>query len=390
MTVPEDDILASYQVVEIASTCAGAFAGRLLAEAGLSVLRLEVEAVPMMVNMPPFAPDGRSIAWLSANAKKAVLRVDAHSQRALIERLIAQSEVFITDAPDWQEARARGVTCHIDPWEGVVAADAGLPSVDVLTQALCGAVSVTGRLTGPPVAIGFPVGDVAPGIYATIAVLNGLLEGTPQQVAIRGLDAAVSLLSYMGCCFKVDGEDIGFIGSGHPYIVPYGAFSASDGYVIVAAFTQVFWRKLCTLLQREDLAATARFRTFSDRRDSREELNKLINDLFSEHTVAYWMEQLRAGDVPHAPVLSVRQAIDQSAVAEREMVIDLDGLRLLNSPVIDMVRRAAGASTRPAVVRDGRAALGRLGLDARTIDGLLRDGVLAAFDGAPAALTSTA
>jgi len=358
----DDAALAAFQVVEITSTCAGAYAGRLLAEAGLSVLRLEIEAAPALNSLPPFTPEGRSVPWLATHAKKAVLRVDPVAQHELIGQLIQRADVFLTDHSDWQTPRAAGVTCHVDPWTGITNPDPARPSIDVLTQALAGAASVTGRLTGPPVTIGFPVGDVAPGIYATLGVLNALLEGGAHHIVVRALDAAVSLLSYMGCCYKVDGQDIGFIGSGHPYIVPYGAFAAADGYVIVAAFTQVFWRKFCTLLGREDLAATPRFKTFANRRDSRDELNALINDLFRQHPVAYWLEQLRAGDVPHAPVHSVRQAVQHPANAVREMVIDVDGVAQFNSPVVDLLARAAGAPTRPVPQRDVGRALHALGV----------------------------
>ncbi len=210
--------------------------------------------------------------------------------------------------------------------------------------------------------IGFPVGDVAPGIYATIAVLDALVKGGKQTIEIRALDAMLSLLSYFATCYKVDGEDIGFVGSGHPYIVPYGAYPASDGWIIVAAFTQVFWRKLCAMFDRKEWSDHPRFKNFSLRRDNRDELNALIADMFRPHPVAYWAEQLRLADVPHAPVYTLHQALTQPVVAARDMVIDVNGLSMLNSPVIDLCRRAADLPDRPGLSLDWQAQLHALGV----------------------------
>lgn len=362
-------MLSGFQVVEIASTAAGTHAGRLLAEAGLSVLRLEIDGTPPLQDFPPLAADGNSVAYLSANGKKSVLRVKA-ADRALISKWIAASDAFITDRRDWFTERSRGTTCHIRPTEGVLPGDLDLPSGDVLLQAACGAASVTGRLAGPPVAIGIPIGDLAAGYFAALGVTNGLIEEGPQLLSVRGIDAIVALLSYMGTCYVVSGEDVGFIGSGHPYIVPYGAFPASDGYVIVGAFTQAFWRKLCTMLDHNDWAGDPRFKTFVNRRDNRDILNGMLDEVFRQNTVAHWVDRLREADVPHAPVHSLRQAVRQPVMTARAMTTSVDGRRYFNTPIINLAG-GSGPLTRPAVSPDWRACLGRLGLDTPDIAALV-------------------
>ncbi|MEI7932030.1 MAG: CoA transferase, partial [Alphaproteobacteria bacterium] len=34
-------------------------------------------------------------------------------------------------------------------------------------------------------------------------------------------------------------------GGAHPTVVPMGGFPTADGYIVVAAFNQTFWRNLC-------------------------------------------------------------------------------------------------------------------------------------------------
>jgi len=372
-------MLSEFQVVEVASTAAGAHAGRLLAEAGLSVLRLELDDTPPLQDLAPLAADGVSIAYRSANGKKSILRAEA-ADRVLIAKLIAASDAFVTDRQDWFGTRSRGISCQILPTAGVAPDDLDLPSGDVLVQAACGAASVTGRLTGPPVTIGIPIGDVAAGYFAALGVMNGLVEGKPQHLSVRGIDAIVALLSYMGTCYAVSGEDVGFIGSGHPYIVPYGAFPASDGYVIVGAFTQAFWRKLCAMLDRNEWASDPRFKTFVNRRDNRDILNGMLDDVFRRNTVAHWVERLRAADVPHAPVHSLRQAVTQPVMAARAMTVLIDGHRYFNTPIINLAG-GDGPLTRPEVAPDWRACLGRLGLPEAEIAALAGAAGVARGDG---------
>lgn len=374
---PSDGDLVHLRVVEIASTYGAAFGGRLLSETGVSVLRVETEAEPALNRMPPRGPGGYSVPYLSANGKKARVRVDtsAAEGRALVDRLIAASDAFLTDRPELWDKRSAGVSCRVHTFPDDVQLRYELPSYDVPIQAQSGAISMTGRIGGPPVPIGFPIGDIAPGVYASIGTLQGLLDGGRQTIAVHALDAAVSLLSYLGCSFIAAGEEPGFIGSGHPHIVPYGAFPASDGYVIIAGFTQDFWRKLCRMLDREDLTENPRYRTFVDRRDNRDELNALLADLFREDTVEHWVARLDTADVPNAPIYSMREALDSDVVGERDMTVELDGLRFLNSPIID-VDNPRGAASRPPLMRDWRRALGALGLAEDEIAELLRAGTV--------------
>lgn len=371
------------QVVEVSDTYGTAFGGRLLAESGIPVLRIETAPRSLLQDVPPFGPAGRSVSDLSANLKKATVRidVDAPGGAELLERLVASADAFLTDRRQLWDLRARTVSCRVralpEPFDAARGYE--LPSYGVPVQAQSGAISMTGRIGGPPVPIGFPIADIAPGVYAAIGILQGLLDGRPRAISVDALDSTVSLLSYLGCSFIAAGEEPGFIGSGHPHIVPYGAFPAKDGYIIVAGFTQDFWRNLCHMFDRADLIENPRYRNFVDRRDNRDELNGLIADMFMEGTVEHWIERLDEADVPNAPIYSMRAALDQPVVGQRDMLTQVDGLTLLNTPIIDVEQRS-GVGARPEADREWSAGLARLGLERAEIDELLGRGVLVAAD----------
>jgi crotonobetainyl-CoA:carnitine CoA-transferase CaiB-like acyl-CoA transferase len=328
--------------------------------------------------MSPTGPGGRGVPWLSANLKKSTVHLDTSRAEGieLLARIVAQSDAFLTDRTELWDLRARTVSCRVQTFPDGPDLAYSLPSYDIPIQAQSGAISMTGRIGGPPVPIGFPIADIAPGVYSAIGVLQGLLDGHRRTMTIHALDATVSLLSYLGCSFIAAGEEPGFIGSGHPHIVPYGAFPASDGYIIVAGFTQDFWRNLCHMFDRADLIDNPRYRTFVDRRDNRDELNALLADLFREGTVEEWVARLDVADVPNAPIYSMRAALDQPVVAQRSMITEIDGHPLLHSPIID-VDQQTGPTSRPPLVRDWKASFGRLGVSDAELEQLLAREVIA-------------
>ena len=365
-----------YPVVEITSTYAGAYAGRQLAEAGLPVLRVELTDATPLQKLPPFAASGDSVAWLSANGKKENLRIDAGTEegRSLLEGLIARSAVFLTDDPDWFEARSRLMTCHMRMNPMSIHHD--LPTDDVLVQAMSGALSMTGRPGESPVPIGIPLGDVAPGIYAAIGIMNGLLSDESRVIAVHGLDATASLLSYLGCSYLISGEEPGLIGSGHPHVVPYGAYRAKDGYIIVApGFTQAFWRKLCRMLDKAELIDDPRFLTPVDRRNNREELQAIFRPAFTTRTVEDWAARLDEADVPSGPYRTFARALQQPLVQERGMVTRVGEHSFLATPLRCNTAEEPGRE-RPTPGTPWRQIMQDLGVPAAGIDALTAQGTV--------------
>jgi CoA:oxalate CoA-transferase len=358
-------------VIETASGCAGAYAGRQLAEAGLPVLRIEPEDGGTLRQLPPFDDRGMSIPYLSLNGRKQVIRIDMSDDRGsrLFADLIARSSVFITDTPRHFPARSLRVTCHIHPSPVCFAGD--LPSTDILVQAASGALSMTGPLSGPPSPIGIPVGDIAPGLFAAIGILHGLLEDTPQAIEVHALDATIALLSYLGCSYLVGGGEMGFVGTGHPYVTPYGAYRAKDGHIIVApGFTHVFWQNLCRMLGRPDLIDDPRFGTLTSRKKHRDALQEILDAAFMQDTVESWERRLNEADVPNGRVQRIRQAIEHPVMEHRNMVTTVEGRRFFNSPLIQNTPGAKGDGRTAQAGNGWRDILTGLGVPVHDIAGL--------------------
>ncbi len=99
----------------------------------------------------------------------------------------------------------------------------------------------------------------------------------------------------------VNGEIPTRQGSGVDMIVPYQAFAAADGYIMVAAGNDNLFRHLCTAIARPDLAEDPRFRTNKDRVVNRQSLIPILEDIFAAEPIAAWAARLDAAGIPERP-----------------------------------------------------------------------------------------
>src|SRR5690606_8181583 len=135
------------------------------------------------------------------------------------------------------------------------------------------------------------------------------------------------------------------------YTVPWQAFKARDGYIVVATREDSFWRKLCEVLERPELAHDARFATNAERCRNRHILVPQLEALFAARDVAQWLQRLRAAQVPAAPVNHLDGAFSEPPVGERDMVVeyehpDVGRVRVPGNPI--KMSEAPGTPSRPA------------------------------------------
>jgi CoA:oxalate CoA-transferase len=200
----------------------------------------------------------------------------------------------------------------------------------------------TGEPGGPPIKSAPPVADITTGIYAAYGIAAALLErersGAGQRVEVAMLDAVISLFSDIAANVLTDGRKYGKFGTGHPDLVPYQAFPASDGWFIVACLTNAFFNRLCTALGREDLLRDPRFVSNRTRIEHREEIVPLLSDVFRTRERDHWIALLEAHDIPACRVNMLEDILAHPQVEENGVVVarpDQRGttLRTIGPPV---------------------------------------------------------
>jgi len=347
--------LTGIRVVDFTHVLAGPFGTTILADMGAEVFKIENPVRGEIIRKNAPFVNGESHYYLSLNRNKRSLGLNLKQAKAkqIVFDLVRTADVVIDNyRPGVMERLGFGyealsainpriVMCSISGFgqEGPLR---DKTSFDIVTQAMSGMMSITGHPNGPPARLGLPMGDLAGGFYAALGVMAALIErgvtGRGRYVDISLLDCSVGMLGYLAGLYFTTGESPGRVGSGHHNIVPYNAFEASDGWVIISAFTQEFWAKLCPALGHPEWDNDPRFAGMEDRLKYRGELEELITNITKQRTVAHWTAHLEEWDVPTAPVLSVGQAVDHPNTLARGMVVEIDHpksgrIKVLNTPI---------------------------------------------------------
>jgi formyl-CoA transferase/CoA:oxalate CoA-transferase len=210
------------------------------------------------------------------------------------------------------------------------------PGYDPLAQAAGGIVSVTGEPGRDGVRAGVSVSDQGTGMWAAIGILAALHErertGEGREVDVSLYETALGFMAYHLTGFVGAGAVPAPRGTAFPSIVPYQAFSASDGRLMIAAGNDRLFAALVDALGLPDLASDARFTTNADRVANRAALVPLLEASFAAEPREHWLARLADAGVPAAPVQDV------SEVASAEQTEALEILQELPHPAVGGLR----------------------------------------------------
>jgi len=130
------------------------------------------------------------------------------------------------------------------------------------------------------------------------------------------------MLNYMATMHFLSGEDPYPIGNSHFVHVPYNTFTCSDGSIVIAVITDNFWHNLKQVISCPEFDS-GKYDTQPGRWEDREMINAKLNELLVVNSCAHWLALFEAKRIPCAPVNSLSQALADTQVLHRNMVIDL-------------------------------------------------------------------
>lgn len=333
--------LEGVRILELGQIIAGTYASQLLSDMGAEVIKVETPDGDLGRN-PSVAPyRGLSGLFLTLNRNKQsiVINLKTEAGRGVFYDLVKVSDVVVdnfrpgvlerlkVDYATLSRINPRIIQCSVTGF-GTTGEYKDYPALDIIIQAMSGHMAITGEPGRPPVRVGIPLGDMSGGIFSCKGILAALYErertGKGSRVEISMFDAMLNLLGYMATMWLTAGELPRPPGSAHEYTVPWQAFAAKDGHIVVATRQEIFWRKLCEAIGEPGLADDPRFATNPDRRENRAVLEPYLEGIFRTRTVADWLARLRAAEVPAAPVNNLDGAFAEPPVAERDMIVEYD------------------------------------------------------------------
>jgi len=336
-------LLDGVVVVDLTRVLAGPYCTMMLGDLGADVIKVEEPKRGDDTREwgPPFAPGGESAYFLAANRNKRSVTVNlkAEDGKKILRRLIAGADVLVEnfrtgtleswgfDYATLQSMRPGLIVCSITGY-GQTGPYRERPGYDFIVQAMGGFMSLTGPEAGEPFRAGIAISDLGAGMFATSAILAALFArertGEGQRIDISLLDTQVALLSYVASNYLVSGQLPRRYGNGHPNLVPYESFPASDGYFAFAAGNDSQWQRFCAQVGKAEWAEDVRFATNRARVENRQELIEQLRVLFRTRPVQAWLDLCETIGIPSAPINNLQGVFADPQVAARGMRTEVD------------------------------------------------------------------
>lgn len=357
-------VLENIRVIDLSRVLAGPVATQILGDLGADVIKIERPGLGDDTRSwgPPFLKDAKgndtseSAYYLSANRNKRSVALDLSrdEDRQKLHALLKNADVLIENFKvgsleklgfsyaQIKDLYPKLVYCSITGF-GQTGPWASEPGYDFMIQGLCGFMSVTGAADGQPSKAGVAVVDYVTGLNAVIGVLAALrareTTGRGQHVDLALFDSGLAMMTNIAQYALTSGTNPPRVGNAHTTIVPYNAFEASDGWIILAVGNDHQFGKFCAFAGHPEWAADPRFAQNDDRVVNRDVLTPILAAVIREKPRNHWISGLVAQGVPCGPVNSMLDALKEDQVQARRMVIEMphplspDPVRLVGSPL---------------------------------------------------------
>jgi succinate---hydroxymethylglutarate CoA-transferase len=338
MTQASQGALSGIRVLDLTRVLAGPLCTMMLGDMGADVMKVEPPGSGDDTRRwgPPFAA-GESAYFLCANRNKRsmTLNMAVPAGQKVLAGLIEKADVVIdnfkvgtlakwgfTDA--WFEANApRAVRCSITGY-GTSGPKAALPGYDFVLQAESGLMSICGEPEGTPTKYGVAIVDVCTGMLACNAILAALnarhQTGRGQKVELSLFETSLLMLINVASNVLVAGQEGGRFGNGHPSLVPYTTYHASDAMIALAVGNEPQFAKCAAALGHPEWADDPRFGTNRARVENRTLVDGSIAKVLAADTADAWIARLKAAGVPCGRINTAAEALADPHTAARRMI----------------------------------------------------------------------
>jgi len=402
MTEPQrQGPLVGMRVLDLAHVMAGPTCGRMLADMGADVIKVEkADGGDDTRRMLPPDIKGEAAAFMMMNRNKRgiVLDLKKPGGREALKRLVRTADVLIENYrhdtldkldlgyEDLRKINPGLIYCAISGF-GRTGPYAEQGGYDLIAQGMSGLMAITGEGPGrPPVKVGSPACDITAGLLGAMGVCaayaHKLKTGEGQLVDTSLFEAGITLTYWQSAICLATGVSPGPMGSAHPLNAPYQAFETRDGWMNVGASNQKMYPQLCALLGVPELADDERFRTGRDRMTNLEALIATLAPHFKTRTTAAWLAELERLGIPSGPVLSIKDMQAHPQTLARDMVPSVQHpiagrVQTIGLPVKFSATPGAVLTPAPLFGEHTREVLEEAGYSPAEIDALVGEGAAA-------------
>ena len=328
--------LAGVRVLDFTRVLSGPYCTALLADLGAEVVKVEAPQGDEYRHVGP-SRAGESALFQLVNRNKWGMLLDLKQadDLATARRLADIADVVVENFrpgvaarlglgyADLARSNPRLIYASISGF-GQEGSRKDLPAFDLVAQALSGLMAMTGDAAGPPMKVGESIGDLAAGLFGSWAILAALYErhrsGVGRALDVGMFDSLVSLMPTAVAQWMFGGVPPSRTGNRHPMSTPFGAYRASDGYVVICVLNERQFLNLARCMGREELAADPQFASDELRTLNESRLTPVIETWLDSLTVAAAVLALQAAGVPASAVAEASAVFDGEHVRERAIL----------------------------------------------------------------------
>jgi formyl-CoA transferase len=351
-----DKALSGVRILDMTHVQSGPSCTQILAWLGADVVKVEMPGRGditrgQLRDLP--GVDSLYFTMLNCNKRSITLNIKSPKGKHILDELIKRADVLVENfgpgALDregftWEHLRElnpRLIFASIKgfgpgPFEDCKA-------YETIAQAMGGAMSTTGFEDGPPTSTGAQIGDSGTGMHMVAAILAALYQrthtGRGQRVEVAMQDSVLNLCRVKlrdqqrlahGPLTEYPNRDFGdevprsgnASGGGQPGAALRCAPGGANDYCYVIIQPPV-WPALARIAGRPELADDPAYATPEARIKHLDEVFGVIEQWTIRHTKHEVMRTLMEADVPCGPILSMKDLIEDSALAGRKIIANV-------------------------------------------------------------------
>lgn len=323
----------------------GPFALQMLGDLGAEVINIERQGSGdfnrHFQQLDNLGGEGVFFLAMNRNKRSMSLNLKAPESREIVEKLIAQSDVIMTnyragalDRLGFGFEQARKINPRIVFCEALGYGSSGpyasLPGQDLLAQALSGLTTMIGPdENGRPVAGGIYEVDVYGSLMLVIGMLSALYyakqTGIGQKVSVDLLSSGVHMQSQELAYFLNSGKvpQRAHNHSGHVLQAsPYGIYKTGDGWMVLSTNAGDNPAMLGELIGSDEVVPL--MTDNEAKMANRDQLHTIIENRLVLHPTAYWIEKFRAVGIWCAKVNSYEDLPKDPQIIHNGIIKEID------------------------------------------------------------------
>jgi crotonobetainyl-CoA:carnitine CoA-transferase CaiB-like acyl-CoA transferase len=337
--------LKGLRVLDFTRVIAGSFATMYLADLGAEVIKIEMPGYGEVMRYQPPVKNGESGFFVTLNrGKKSVtLNLKSPEAKEIVHKLVKISDVVVENFKpgimkelgfDYESLKKINPSIIYSSISGFgqYGPNSNLPSYDLCIQAMCGLMSINGYPDKPPLRIGNSITDYMSGVLSVVGILSALRvrdsapegEREGQYIDISMFDAGMTMLENSISRHDITGEVAGLIGSHHPSAAPHNIYKTSDSYIAMLFIDNGSWKRLTKIIGQPQLAEDPEFATIEARLKNVKRVDEIVEEWTLSKTSAEIEEIFKKEGFACGVVQNVKEVIESSQVAARDMLVELD------------------------------------------------------------------